>query len=116
MIQTWLANTAVLETMRSLRTVTRLLRSKEGEQLWDVLTALRGPDVQNEEVKRATTGVIRYFLLGASVPGCTTSNPDAPELAAVRRKLVDSHFTGHARKAFRVLGLKWRSCNALVVE
>lgn len=38
--------------------------TENASDLWDVMTALRGPDNEDEDIKRATTEVIRWHLLG----------------------------------------------------
>ncbi len=97
----------------------------EKKALWDILTALRGPDqsafarssdgsrsvIDSDTVKDATTAVVRDALgltplrgLVGIVSGC-----DAPELAKVRSDIGDNfgHFLAHVRAAFDALDLKW---------
>ncbi|HEX9052280.1 MAG TPA: hypothetical protein VF841_17255 [Anaeromyxobacter sp.] len=97
---------------------------REKSALWDVLTALRGPDrtygdtIGGESAvatKGATTAVLRDALgltehrneIGAD------SGPDSTERAALRSRFPayvlggDGHFLAHIRRAFEVLGLPW---------
>lgn len=92
------------------------LEEWRGEDLWNVLSALRGPDAEdNHELKLATTGVIRYHFLGktrGSMHGSTVL-PDTEEAAKLRRQYTNvwSHFISHAKDAFEALGLKWDEVN-----
>jgi hypothetical protein len=77
--------------------------TQEAKKLWDVLTALRGPDNGDRVLKARTTAVIRQhsvpaladlshaFVLGASSVEC----PPLPD-----------HFHHHIRRAARALGVK----------
>src|SRR5689334_10587648 len=81
-------------------------RGLSGKQLWDVLTALRGPDDGNYDVKDATTSVIRYTLgfrqsntlIGVSSDhqGYFNSNPDEERFVETRKavNIAFSHFGG----------------------
>jgi len=79
--------------------------------LWDILTALRGPDSRNRKAKNATTALIR----SAAFPKrpCEDRSifgTDSPRLAKRRRKLFRkrrdlNHFRDHIRDAFAALGL-----------
>lgn len=97
----------------------------EAEQLWDVLTALRGPDNEDGDVKLATTEVIRWHFLGKA-PDMTSFSgsfiaPDSIGSMHMRVYLEankwyatpsNGHFLGHAMRAFKALGLKWDEVNA----
>ena len=101
-----------------------------GRQLWDVLTALRGPDdaCVSSVVKEATTGVVRYAVLGPTFRHCREGEFifngaiygwDLPVYVEVRTKMeVEvnhfnhfNHFYHHAKWAFEALGLSWDQVN-----
>lgn len=90
--------------------------------VWDILSALRGPDSNDYILKSATTCVIRSY---AGVPERNSQaivHVDTEDAAEVRRS-VDAgthkhygsapshHFILHAKKAFEALGLKWNEVN-----
>lgn len=88
----------------------------DSDNLWNVLSALRGPDVDDhmEALKLSTTSVIRHAI------GLATSRlvieSDAPHKLSVRLMLdehsrANGHFTWHAKQAFEALGLKWDENN-----
>ncbi len=90
-----------------------MLSQDYGADLWAVLTALRGPDSRDNEVKYATTAVIR----DAAFPKRETVNgsvfrKDTQASAAKRRVVFNSpywdsrHFRGHVEDAFSALGLE----------
>jgi len=91
-------------------------KSYSGE-LWDVLTALRGPDSRNRKIKYATTAVIR----SAAFPKrpCeerSVFGKDSAKLAKRRKSLFETkvdnnHFREHVRDAFAALGLKLGGVN-----
>ncbi|MFI5355197.1 MAG: hypothetical protein ACHQX0_06260 [Desulfobaccales bacterium] len=99
--------------------------------LWDILSALRGPDDGNEDLKVATTAVIRYTVFG---PGLRDMGmvclPDSGASLRTRQsfnefgqafdkdgqvinpnRFENIHFFGHARRAFKALGLDWDRVN-----
>ncbi len=96
---------------------------REKVALWDVLTALRGPDYSGPEdvheaadLKTATTCVVRdaLGLTPARFETGFSSHPDELLLASVRCVLNEkpsSHFVAHARRAFDALGLAWLRVN-----
>lgn len=89
---------------------------EEKLKLWDILSALRGPDDQNAEMKAATTAVIRCKLFGAyTIDGIADANIDTEEKAESRKRWVVSsisdHFIFHARSAFAALGMVWAQKN-----
>lgn len=95
-------------------------RSDERRKLWDVMTALRGPDhIAGGETryadKSATTAVIRYKLVGIDTEARNYADifNDSSNSAIRRRSMntVDDHFTRHAKKAFDALGLEWAVVN-----
>lgn len=86
--------------------------------LWDVLTALRGPDdtgsPKSEDCKLLTTAVIRHEIFGEGLRdeiGALTLAED-PSFGAKREDLycgwaAGAHFQDHARMAFDALWLKF---------
>lgn len=83
--------------------------------LWDVISALRGPDKDEMSmVKDATTSVIRHKLGISEYIGLIV-RPDTETAAQVRRNIdsymADYHFVFHAKRAFGALGLKWDELN-----
>ena len=87
---------------------------EEGKKMWDVLTALRGPDDGDYGLKEATTAIIRTRFLGYPylfyVPAQFATADWNPK---VREAAVGScHFLKHAQRAFSTLGLKWDEANA----
>jgi hypothetical protein len=87
----------------------------EKKKLWDVLTALRGPDDGNDYSKNATTGVVRYYALGPILnedPIGAVVNKDRASFVIDRSSFSGtSHFSDHIRKAFSVLELDWTRLN-----
>jgi len=97
----------------------------ERNRLWNVLTALRGPDDEDIDSKKATTAIIRSVALpkaasitigfpNASILGLT--NEDSEGYAAHRCHSFRSygrgpHFDEHAVLAFASLELVWGRCN-----
>src|SRR5260370_5257383 len=86
-----------------------LVGVKEHEKLWDLFSALRGPDSENENVKLATTAIIRQKAFpGLSVREIQTGSDN---VAAVKVRLGLAggawHFPHPAENAFRALGLTW---------
>lgn len=100
----------------------------ETRKLWDVLTALRGPD--NGHGKAVTTSVIRHAIglyemnrFGVnverdddlSVKARIDYDPDRVTTQKEEAEREDSnysyHFFFHARYAFRALGLQWGKLN-----
>jgi hypothetical protein len=101
----------------------------ESKQLWDVLSALRGPDSVSEVAlfgptvdhyrmnqedavaKEATTEVIRHTI-GLSGDGLgILISPDQAGAEVVREKIPNGHFKLHALLAFKTLGLDWDKVN-----
>lgn len=96
--------------------------SDETRALWDVLTALRGPDNEDKNIKRATTQVLRWKLLGKdpnmNIFSGSFVGPDDEGSRRLRIFLSGpsgaielSHFRVHAKRAFAALGLKWGEVN-----
>lgn len=82
----------------------------EQKDVWAILTALRGPDNVNHELKEYTTAVIRNHVLAdlAMTVGAVVWG-DTPEYAEKRRTWLSfsspllGHFEAHAAAAFRAL-------------
>lgn len=106
---------------KSLATVRELLANDPSGKLWDVLTALRGPDTPSErsdmpakerdEAYRArrvrkykTVEVIRYHAVGHTAPGARRHADDKVILPNDRE--VWDHFDKHVERAARALGLR----------
>jgi hypothetical protein len=106
-----------------LRAFFRDARNSEVRLLWDVLSALRGPDYEGSEDKDATTVVIREAFLGPKTKVFPADFAvDSAERAERRKDMVAGdvplpeisesyHFYTHARNAFDALGLKWDEVN-----
>lgn len=109
-----------------------LNKGTDAKSLWDVLTALRGPDAKidglpdtiihtgfsMDEVKDATTCVLRYALglqygikNGHGDSYWFSLHPDSKKLAEYRKTIPYGHFRNHAEDAFRALGLSWSKIN-----
>lgn len=94
---------------------------EDSRDLWDVLAALRGPDLSENcyLVKDATTSVIRAkaFPRTAKLSNreggrvCASMAKDSMTNIATRYNQPSSHFIGHARSAFSALGLHWAKNN-----
>ena len=109
---------------KSLKTLDALLSHKYGPYLSNVLSALRGPDSDNDDVKKAATGLIRSKafpgILGKGTYqnhlGLVVTLVDNEDHAKLRRDLENDreesrHFIAHAQSAFRYLGLSWYNVN-----
>lgn len=107
---------------KHLNQIQEMLLSDVGPQLWDVLSALRGPDVKHYDYKHATTEILRSAAF-PSLPyrridlPATFAYADKAPLATTRVELAQDnqhyHFREHALKAFDALGLKWSEVNDL---
>lgn len=115
-------------TRQQLRKIRPLLQAN-GYGLWAVLSALRGPDFAStsvlnvDEVKLATTAVIRWKAFGAAMRRTgavhSTDNQDAVEVRKKMTKIAMMpeaceyiyHFYMHALRAFAELGLDWDKVN-----
>src|SRR6202795_2723164 len=95
----------------ALDLIVLLLRTEYGADLWNVLTALRGPDSRDRRLKYATTGVLRKAAFpGEPTEGLSVFKADRPEYAQRRRELFDegldtNHCREHVKDAFWSLGL-----------
>jgi hypothetical protein len=104
-----------MATIGVRRVIRKLLNRKLTEQqIWDVLSALRGPDDDTEVFKTATTEVIRWKL-GFKKEIYFNTSPDSDPKVYTRKNMSASsagyHFYSHALKAFTALGLEWDSLN-----
>lgn len=117
-------NTISAELDKHIEVIGRMLHGKEGQALWNIFAALRGPDNEDLSLKSCTTCVFRFALLkqaglnpqrgdffGSSVL------EDNEEFRA-RRQMYDEmvnaqtvHFLQHTRLAFDALGLNWSQVN-----
>lgn len=103
---------------------------QDSRQLWDILTALRGPDKYvSSAVKVATTAIIRKTVLPKTAEANFKNGidgiyaifrDDSAASVDVRSKLRNSneddllapyHFVYHAKEAFRTLELNWNAFN-----
>lgn len=79
--------------------------------LWDVLTALRGPDCRNHKLKMATTAVIRDAAFPKHPTSLLSFYGRDDHKSFVRRKKMFKdkenrpHFREHVASAFESLGL-----------
>lgn len=106
--------------LKQLRTFMEKAPGTETQKMWDLMTALRGPDPDGDlagmqDMKGPTTCVIRHTAFGEKIPnkfGCS-SIPDHVGNEERRAKLTSdlSHFGYHAKRAFEALGLKWGEVN-----
>lgn len=107
------------ETLReALDVIEDMLRAKRySRDLWNVLTALRGPDSRNRWVKTATTGVIRHTAFPSRPNGDLSAFKEDDSMMAKRRVLIyagkidSNHFREHVKDAFDSLGLKIKDKN-----
>jgi hypothetical protein len=102
----------------------------ESVKLAQILAALRGPDDRHEELKYATTAIIRakafpklykqgHLNEGFCKYRCNEAigwvqNEDTPRYLEIRNKyyfLNAHHFLTHAVSAFLALGLEWKKVN-----
>ena len=96
----------VQEVLDSISKALRELPQAAAQDIWDILTALRGPDDEDEEVKQATTAVIRNAALGyLSVQrmGAVYNLEDVVRLSGEGRF---GHFASHVRRAAAALDLE----------
>ena len=106
----------------TLNTIDRALSDPEiSEDLWDILSGLRGPDTAQFSLKLATTSVLRYHAfprtfkqMEGMYTGAVAVMDDEGSLQ-FRRSMANAadgyHFRHHAYKAFRALGLAWDELN-----
>lgn len=118
--------------LQVLTTISEIVseRNRDGRNLWDIMSALRGPDfdVKNcyklsdtltidcYDLKEATTAVIRYNMgVARDNAKSVISHPDSEEYVRIRSFLemsdIPYHFIAHSIGAFEALGLKWNEVN-----
>lgn len=93
--------------------------SDDAMRLWDVLSALRGPDSGNQDIfeahriKTATTSVIRHAikLRADNIQGVVVVQDDQNSLKLRCELDTFKHFAVHATKAFTALELNWFGVN-----
>lgn len=98
----------------SLRKQFRESDWKSRKEIWDILTALRGPDSDSLEEKEATTCIIRSTVFGEkasrNIPALI--NDDNEDRKDRRESgFIHWHFTQHVKSAFKALNLKWDEIN-----
>jgi hypothetical protein len=109
------------QNVLAVRMVRKLLvdaaKAKVGRQVWDLLTALRGPDIEVDNVKKRTTCRIRGALITPrlfqdayrhriSPPIYTGNNRRKVSIDILDAQKVSSHFREHIEKAVAVLNGK----------
>lgn len=90
------------------------VEGEDKKEVWDILSALRGPDDDDLEKKLATTAILRAKVFPNGREWLETHVADIMDdcRGFVSRRLSLpktelEHFVEHARMAFRALGLKW---------
>jgi hypothetical protein len=91
----------------------RTISNVHKKRVWNVITALRGPDDENTFLKEATTAVIRHKVMGGHIPVGAIINPDNDVYAKHRRNMDAryDHFSRHVMYAFDALKLDWNGTN-----
>lgn len=98
----------------------------ERKKVWDVFSGLRGPDNNDKAAKEAITAPIRYAFLKLGGSGRVTKSFARPTVVSARdtdenrqkrdrnlfQRSQPKHFRRHAAKAFKALGLKWKTAPA----
>lgn len=103
------------EVRAELDRIREFLEGPDGSKLWDVLSALRGPDNENREAKNETVR-IRRAAFGVTPPSgvdfydwgrgwAITGEPPRPTTKALELA-TGWHFTSHICAARRALGLE----------
>ena len=80
-------------------------------EIWDILTALRGPDNYDHDLKKATTGLVRKAVFGSIDLPMAIVTPRDFAVYVDKRTHSSGHFSNHAENAFNALGLKWDEVN-----
>lgn len=111
---------AVLDLIREFYLSEDVSDDEKGS-LWDVLSALRGPDSESADMKDTTTAVIRQAAFGDLFDEFPAiMHRDDKEGAVYRGKMEsamhrgkgNAHFYRHARAAFHALELDWNCDNS----
>lgn len=76
----------------------------EKRNLWDILSALRGPDSDNEELKERTTTVIRSKAFSNFGKECAWFAPRGVKIQ-MNGTEDQKHFIGHIKMAANALGI-----------
>ena len=106
--------------LTTLRQQFRAANDTTKRQIWNILSALRGPDSENWGIgireKSATTAIIRHKVFGATLENSSvgvSSHPDRQDYADYRKtdNFISSHFSSHTKEAFSALNLKWSEVN-----
>ncbi len=88
-----------------------LTKQPYSADLWDILSAIRGPDSRNRSLKRAATAVIRQAAFPKRpCEDRSIYGKDSKSLAVRRKRMFQqredyNHFREHVRDAFKSLGL-----------
>ena len=72
--------------------------------VWNVLTALRGPDSDNDELKDLTTRRLRYMVFPHGLVGLNREEPLSTKEVLHRNQLLENdkfHFKYHFQDALR---------------
>ena len=96
----------------ALKAIEEMLTEEYSGALWDILTALRGPDSRDRKIKYATTALIRSAAFPSrpcedrSVFGHDSKKLVKRRSSLFRQKKDYPHFREHISDAFKALGLK----------
>lgn len=87
---------------------------KFDEDLWTLLTALRGPDDEDGELKRKTTAFVRAATLPALAQyNCASVYYVGSGWRVAHTLMIGDHFSEHVRRALGLVGFpyirKWGS-------
>jgi hypothetical protein len=97
------------ELRAELDRIEDFLMGPQGDTLTDILSALRGPDDENETLKRRTTVYIRQAAFPRLAINSSCSRQWIMTLGPMFAKAAvldgSTHFLRHVRFAARVLGL-----------
>lgn len=100
----------------TLRQQFKAADDKTKQQIWHILTALRGPDEENSYMeKESTTAIIRYTVFGKtsrirSWADVESDNQKSADFR-IQNQFKSYHFRNHAEEAFKTLNLKWDEVN-----
>ncbi len=115
--------TTAKEVFAQLRESFINLDCTERRKVWNVLTALRGPDRVDKDLKTASTAVVRGVAFGQHASACIqefalVEFADTDYFAELRNEAskscdgsVDYHFLSHICRAFEALGLSFYGFN-----
>jgi hypothetical protein len=114
-------NEQVKVVLDNIKTALETLPVEDAKDLWWILSGLRGPDTESNQLKRDTSEVIRFHAFGSYAVdriGAYASNDHPTALYIERAKweegskyvngsIISRHFIHHAKLAFEALGLVW---------